>query len=116
MGRNNATDVSSEPKNQTFSLRTMLIWCIYDVLAYGFTFGQITKGYKRCPECGPHVTTRHSTALGKNVYMGHCRYLSRSHPYRRLKRAFNGREETRPPPRVLQGRDIVQYAKEKMKW
>jgi hypothetical protein len=94
----------------------MLIWCIHDFPAYGLTSGQVTKGYKGCLECGPHVTTRRSTALGKNVYMGHRRYLSKSHPYCRLKRAFDGREETRPPPRVVRRRDIVRYAKERMKW
>src|SRR5579875_885180 len=77
-------DVSGEPPRQHFKLRALLLWCIHDFPAYGLTSGQVTKGYRACTECGPEVTTRRSKALGQNVYVGHRRYLSRSHPYRRL--------------------------------
>ena len=62
-----ATDVSEEPHKQQFTLRALILWCIYDYLAYGLTSGQVTKGYRACIECGPHVSTRRSKALGKNV-------------------------------------------------
>jgi hypothetical protein len=65
-----STDVSSETENKTFSLRAMLIWYKHDFPAYGLLSGQVTKGYKGCPECGPNVSTRRSRALGKNVYQG----------------------------------------------
>jgi hypothetical protein len=111
-----ATDVSTEGEERKFRLRAILMWCIHDLPAYGLVSGQVTKGYKGCPECSPNVTTRCSKALGKNVYMGHRRYLSRSHPYRRLRTAFNGNAETRPPPRVMTSRDIVRYALERISW
>lgn len=111
-----AIDVSAGNNNQRFTLKAILMWCIHDFPAYGLASGQVTKGYKGCPECGPNVTTRRSAALGKNVYLGHRRYLSRSHPYRRLKQAFDGDEELRPPPRPLTGRDIVRYASVRNRW
>ena len=92
-----ALDVSEEPPKQHFKLRALLLWCIHDYPAYGLTSGQVTKGYRACTECGPDVTAWRSKALGKNVYLGHRQYLSRWHPYRRLKQAFDGQQEYRPP-------------------
>lgn len=68
-----ATDVSEEPHRQQFTLRALLLWCIHDYHAYGLTSGQVTKGYRACTECGPHVSTRRSKALQKNIYLGHRR-------------------------------------------
>lgn len=109
-----AIDVSEEPPRQHFELRALLLWCMHDFPAYGLTSGQVTKGYRACTECGPDVTTRRSKALGKNVYVGHRRYLSRWHPYRRLKQAFDGQQEYRPPPPILTGCDIKGYAQERV--
>jgi hypothetical protein len=112
-----AVDVSSEGSDCNFSLRTILMWCIHDYPAYGLASGQVTKGYRACPECGPNVSTRHSASLEKNVYLGHRRYLQRNHPYCRLKRAFDGSEELRPPPAVLTGRNhIVRFARKQELW
>ena len=111
-----AVDVSDDSENQNFVLKAILMWCIHDYPAYGLVSGQVTKGYRGCVECGPNVTTRRSAALGKNVYLGHRRYLRRNHPYRRLRRAFDGTEEIRAPPCSLTGRDIVRHAKAREKW
>jgi hypothetical protein len=54
--------------------------------------------------------------LGKNVYFGHCRYLNRHHPYRSLKRVFDGNEEMQPPPSVMSGQDIMQFARDREQW
>ena len=111
-----ATDVSEEPHRQQFTLRALLLWCIHDYPAYGLTSGQVTKGYRACVECGPHVSTRRSKALGKNIYLGHRRYLHRRHPYRRLRHAFDGHQEDREPPPLLTGGDIKGYAQERVSW
>lgn len=111
-----AVDVSADSHNTNFTLRAMLMWCIHDYPAYGLVSGQVTKGYKGCLECGPNVSTRRSASLGKNVYLGHRRYLQRNHPYRRLRRAFDGTEEIRAPPRSLNGQDIVRHAKARERW
>ena len=76
--------------NPNFNLRAILMWSIHDFPAYGLLAGQVTKGYRGCPLCGPHVSTRRSKSLGKNVYLGHRRYLAMHHPYRRLKNSFDG--------------------------
>lgn len=112
----NAVDVSDDSGNQNFVLKAMLMWCIHDYPAYGLVSGQVTKGYRGCTECGPNVTTRRSTILGKNVYLGHRRYLRRHHPYRRLQRAFDGTRENRAPPCLLTGRDIVRHAHARTTW
>ena len=80
----NAVDVSDDSENHNFVLRAILMLCIHDYPAYGLVSGQVTKGYRGCVECGPNVTTRRSMSLGKNLYLGHRRYLRRNHPYRRL--------------------------------
>ena len=109
-----AIDVSDEPPRQHFKLWALLLWCIHDFPAYGLTSGQITKGYKACTECGPDATNQPSKALGNNVYLGHRRYLSRWHPYRRLKQGFDGQQEYRPPHPILTGCDIKGYAQERL--
>ena len=106
--------MSEEPSRQHFQLRALLLWCIHDFPAYGLTSGQVTKGYRACTECGPDVTTRRSKALGKNVYLGHRRYLNRWHPYRRLKTTFDGQQEYRLPPPILTGCDIKGYAQDRV--
>lgn len=111
-----ALDVSSDSDQKNFVLKAILMWCIHDYPAYGLVSGQVTKGYRGCTECGPNVSTRRSTALGKNVYLGHRRFLRRNHPYRRLRRAFDGTEENRAPPSSLTGRDVVRHAKGREKW
>ena len=112
----NAVDVSTDGENKHFVLKAILMWCIHDYPAYGLVSGQVTKGYKGCIECGPNASTRRSTALGKNLYLGHRRYLTRYHPYRRLQRAFDGKEENRALPCPLTGRDIVRHTNAREKW
>jgi hypothetical protein len=105
-----ATNLSADHTNQKFTLKAIPMWCIYDFPSYRLAFGQVTKRHKGCLECGPNITTWRLVALGKNVYLGHPMYLSRSHPYRRLNRAFDGNEELQPPPCLITGHNIVRYA------
>lgn len=111
-----AVDVSGEHGKRNFKLKAILMWCIHDYPAYGLVSGQVTKGYKGCTECGPNVTTRRSAALGKNLFLGHRRYLSMSHPYRTQGRAFDGTEEWRAPPCPLTGQDIMRHAQGREMW
>ena len=111
-----AVDVSDENENRNFVLKAILMWCIHDYPTYGLVSRQVTKGYRGCMECGPTVTTRRSVVLGKNLYLGHRRYLNWSHPYRRLRRAFDGTEERRAPPCPLTGRDIMRHAHGRERW
>jgi hypothetical protein len=54
--------------------------------------------------------------LGKNVYLGHRRYLAMHHPYRRLKNSFVGEEDHGGPPRVLFAHNILRFAKQREDW
>jgi hypothetical protein len=33
------------------------MWYIHDYPTYGLASGQVTKGYKSCPQCNPNITT-----------------------------------------------------------
>ncbi|CAM8932305.1 unnamed protein product [Rhodiola kirilowii] len=66
------------------------------------------KGYKACPICGEETHARHPKNCRKMVYMGHRRFLSRHHPYRRKKAAFNGETEHGIEPRPASGDEILQ--------
>ena len=79
--------------NPNFNLQAILMWSIHDFPAYGLLARKVTKGYMGCPPCGPHVSMRRSKCLGKNVYLGHRRYLAMHHSYRRLKNSFDGEED-----------------------
>ncbi len=100
----------------TFKLRGMLLWTVNDFPAYGLISGQVTKGHKACPVCGPNVVTRRSKALKKNVYLGHRRNLPMEHQWRRQRSNFDGQTDMRPPPRRMSGREHLRYANEREKW
>jgi hypothetical protein len=40
------------------------------------------------------------------VYMGHCRFLPKSHPYHRNKKSFDGTREECSAPKYLNGSEI----------
>ena len=112
----NDVNVSTDCESKHFVLKAILMWCIHDYPVYGIVSGQVTKNYTGCTECGPNVSTRQSTALGKNLYLGHRRYLPRNHPYQRLQRACHGKDENKTLPCPLIGRDIVRHANARDKW
>jgi hypothetical protein len=62
-----------------FSLWAIFMWSIHNLLTYEPLVGQVTKGYKGCPTCGPNSCGFHSKQLGKIVYVGHCRWLWLNH-------------------------------------
>ncbi|CAM8937750.1 unnamed protein product [Rhodiola kirilowii] len=89
-------------------MRAMLMCTINDFPAYGNLSGYSIKGYKACPICGEETHARHLKNCRKMVYMGHRRFLSRHHPYRRKKAAFNGETEHGIEPRPASGDEILQ--------
>ena len=102
--------------DRTFKLHGMLLWTVNDFPAYGLISGQVTKGHKACPVCGPNVVTRRSKALKKNVYLGHRRHLPMAHQWRRQRSNFDGQTDTRPPPRRMSGREHLRYANDRQEW
>ncbi|XP_021717904.1 uncharacterized protein LOC110685685 [Chenopodium quinoa] len=64
------------------------------------------KGHKAYPICiddTPNVYLEH---YGKDVYVRTRRLLRRDHPYRRQKKAFNGKVEEGAAPRPLSGQEV----------
>jgi Transposase family tnp2 len=73
--------------------------------------GLKTKGAKACPICGDDTHTLRLDNCKKNIYMRHHRFLTRYHPYRRKKEAFDGKVETRQAPVSLFGKEVYNEVK-----
>ena len=81
-------EVFDEFANETFKLHAMLFCTINDFPAYGNLSGYSVKGHKACPtEDTASQQLKHGR---KTIYLRHRRFLRSHHPYRRLKKAFNG--------------------------
>ncbi|KAJ4718934.1 Transposon protein, putative, CACTA, En/Spm sub-class [Melia azedarach] len=95
-------------RKEFFNLRAILMWTINDFPAYGNLSGCTCKGYYACPYCGQNthsVWLKHSK---KNAYMGHRRFLPLDHPFRKQKKAFDGKQEFGSSATPLSGEDILQ--------
>ena len=89
--------------HEVFTLKAILLWTINDFPAYGNLAGCTVKGYYACPICGEGTYSKRLKHGRKNSYMGHRRFLPCNHPYRRQKKAFNGEQDFRIPPKILSG-------------
>ncbi|XP_019183937.1 PREDICTED: uncharacterized protein LOC109178839 [Ipomoea nil] len=49
--------------------------------------------------------------MEKTVYLGHRRFLDRAHPYRRLKKAFNGQQDYTDAPQSMTGIEVYERVK-----
>ncbi len=92
-----------------FVLHALILWTINDFLKYGLLFGCVHQGYVACLVCGPKPTSRHSQSLRKVVYMGHCRWLRRHHPYHlaHFNIAFDGSPKNRGPPPLRSCNEVL---------
>ncbi|KAH0969450.1 hypothetical protein GBA52_028689 [Prunus armeniaca] len=88
-------------RQQSFTLRSVLLWTINDFPAYGNLSGCTTKGYYACPICGEKTYAERLEHGNKMAFTGHRRFLSRYHAYRKLSEDFNGKEELDPTPKPL---------------
>ena len=94
-------------QQEFFTLRAVLLWTINDFPAYGNLSGCTVKGYYGCPICGEETYSCRLKHGKKNSYTGHRRFLPRNHPYRKQKKAFDGKQEFRSPPQILTGEEIL---------
>ncbi|XP_073133515.1 uncharacterized protein [Henckelia pumila] len=94
-------------REESFSLRAVLLWTINDFPAYGNMSGCVVKGYHACPFCGEETCSTRLKHSRKMSYTGHRRFLPPSHPYRRQEKAFNGNQELNPAPKPLTGHEIL---------
>ncbi|XP_073129709.1 uncharacterized protein [Henckelia pumila] len=94
-------------RQETFSLRAVLLWTINDFPAYGNISGCIVKGYHACPICGEETYSTRLKHSRKMSYTGHRRFLPANHLYRRQRKAFNGYQEFNPAPKPLSGDEVL---------
>ncbi|XP_056688370.1 uncharacterized protein [Spinacia oleracea] len=83
--------VYDEYRKETFTLRAMIFCTINDFPAYGNLSGHVVK---------------------KVVYPFQRVFLPRNHPYRRIRKAFNGEPEHRSPPKPLTGKQVYERVKD----
>jgi len=116
-------DVFDEFANETFKMHDMLFCTINDFSAYGNLSGYSVKGHKSCPICEENTTSQQIKHGRKILYLQHRRFLRSHNPYQRLKKAFNGHQETSTPPTPLTGVEVYEkvnnidhtFGKSKMK-
>ncbi|KAK7342752.1 hypothetical protein VNO80_25708 [Phaseolus coccineus] len=66
-------------------------------------FGYSVKGHKACPVCEEDTSSQQLKHGRKTIYLLHRRFLRSHHPYQRLKKTFNGHQETSGPQTPLTG-------------
>lgn len=93
-------------RQERFTLKAVLLWTINDFPAYGNLSGCRVKGYNACPICGENTCAKRLKHSRKMSFIGHRRFLPENHPYRRQKKAFDGKQDFNIAPRPLSGRDI----------
>ncbi|KAJ9544702.1 hypothetical protein OSB04_024409 [Centaurea solstitialis] len=84
--------------NTVFTMRAALLWTINDFTARSSLSRWSGQGYKACPTC--NEDTPSCRVVGKTSYVGHRRFLSSDHRWRKSK-LFDGKHEKRLPPRRL---------------
>ncbi|RVW43644.1 hypothetical protein CK203_097059 [Vitis vinifera] len=94
-------------QQEVFTLRAVLIWTINDFPAYGNLSGCVVKGYFAFPICGEDTFSHRLKHGKKNSYIGHRRFLPCNHPFRKQKKAFNGKQKFSSPPQPLSGEEIL---------
>ncbi|XP_019154251.1 PREDICTED: uncharacterized protein LOC109150723 [Ipomoea nil] len=73
--------------------------------------GIVSKGHKACPICEDNTCYTQLVHGRKTVYLGHRRFLDRAHPYRRLKKAFNGQQDYTDAPQPMTGIEVYERVK-----
>ena len=83
-----------------------MLGTINDFPAYGNLSGCTIKGYYACLICGEETNSHWLKHGNKNSYANHKRFLPCNHLFRKQKKAFNGEQEFKLPPKELTGDEI----------
>ncbi|XP_026383291.1 uncharacterized protein LOC113278748 [Papaver somniferum] len=102
-------DTFDASTGKSFQMHVAIILTINDFPTFGNLSGWSTKVYKACPVCNSESSSQRLRS--KIGYLGHRRFLPRGHSWRRSKQ-FNGKSDLRPPPKELNGYDIVNQLEE----
>ena len=73
-------DILSKEKDQSFTLKAAVLWCIHDFPALSTLSGRTTKGYAACTHCDKNPLS--FPLKGKLGYFGHYRFLPKKHKLR----------------------------------
>jgi len=93
---------------ETFLMHAMLFCTTNDFPAYENLSGHSVKGYHACLICeeDSYIQLKHGTKI---EYTRHHRFLKPHHPYRRLKKAFDGSQEHETATIPLTGEQVFQW-------
>ena len=89
-------------------MRVMLFCTINDFSAYRNLSGYSVKDHRTCPICEEDTNYMQPKHGRKTVYTRHRCFLKPHHPYRRLKKAFNGSQEHETMSIPLTGEQVFQ--------
>ena len=92
----NGVQAYDDHSKSLFTLHVAVIWTISDFLDYAYLSGWSTMGKLACPIC--LEDTRSRRIRGKQCYIGHRCFLSKTHRWRNSKE-FDGKKELREKPR-----------------
>jgi len=92
--------------NETFHLHVVPFCTINEFPAYGNLSSYSVKGHRTCPICEEDTSYIELKHGRKIVFTRHRRFLKPHHPYRRLKKAFNGSQEHETVPILLTGDEV----------
>ena len=99
-------------RRETFTMRAMLLCTVNDFPAYGNLSGYRRQGKKACLVCKEEIESLQLQHGKKTVYLGHRRFLLPTHPYRRMRKAFNGKSEDRKAPIPLTRIQVFEKVKD----
>ncbi|XP_019178174.1 PREDICTED: uncharacterized protein LOC109173401 [Ipomoea nil] len=94
-------------RQERFILKAVLLWTINDFPTYGNLSSCTVKGYHACPICGENTYAKRLKHSKKMTFTRHRRFLCKTHPYRRQKKAFDGKKEFDLAPKPLSGYDVL---------
>ena len=101
-----------EHKQQEFDLRALLFVTINDWPALSNISGRTNKGYNACTHCLGETESRLLEKCKKIVYLGHRRFLPKTHPVRKKGKHFKGEADHRPHPVLPDGDEVLGLVKD----
>ena len=90
---NDSVEMYDTYRQETFTLKALLLWTINDFSTYGNMCGCTVKGHFSYPICGERTFSEILKHSKKIPFAFYKRFLPRHHLYRKQKMAFNGNDE-----------------------
>ncbi|XP_026392065.1 uncharacterized protein LOC113287504 [Papaver somniferum] len=94
-------------RKETFICRSILMWSIHHLPAYGNVSGCTKHGYKACTLCADETESIWLGHCRKIVYLNYRKFLKIQHPFRSGKYLGLKTAERKFPPPRLSGEDVL---------